>query len=108
MSLISNQTLVFVSIADSDKFFLKNNKDKSKNATPQYIYPLRGYLLQLMPIGCSAPPPPSHVSLVHFNTTHAVYTCRVTGHVFSDTLLPVMSLVCVGNIYDRSLCGCVR
>ena len=74
----------------------------------QYIYPLRGYLLHLMPIGCSAPPPPSHASLVHFNTTHAVYTCTVPGHVFSASLTPVMALTCVGNIYDKSLSPCVR
>lgn len=61
-----------------------------------------------MPIGCSAPPPPRHASLVHFNTTHAVYTCTVPGHVFASSLTPAMELVCVGNIYHRSLSPCVR
>ena len=74
----------------------------------QYIYPLRGYLLQLTPLGCSAPPATSLTSLVHFNSTHAQYTCTQPGHVFQDTLLPVDTLLCVGNYYHKQLARCVR
>ena len=74
----------------------------------QYIYPMRGYLLQLTPIGCSAPASSRHMSLVHFNSTHAQYSCTQQGFVFQDTSLPTETLICVGNHYDKVLSPCVR
>ena len=79
-------------------------------ALPQYIYPLRGYLLQLLPVGCSAPAPApaSRAALAHYNATHATYSCARPGLVFAATRAPEMTLVCVGNHYHTQLGQCVR
>ena len=79
-------------------------------AASQYIYPLRGFLVQLIPVGCSVPPSPasSQAELSHYNATHAEYRCRGEGRVFSDSLLATTFLLCVGNTHHKPLPPCVR
>ena len=75
----------------------------------QYIYPLRGFLLQLIPVGCGVPPSSSQARLRNYNATHAEYQCRGEGEVFSDSLLATSFLLCVGNLYSSpALPPCVR
>lgn len=82
----------------------------------QYIYPLRGFLVQLIPVGCSVPPSLSQAQLSHYNSTHAQYRCRDDGRVFSDSLLATSFLLCIGQTwgqvwgqtYERPLPPCVR
>ena len=61
-------------------------------AASQYIYPLRGFLLQLIPVGCGVPPSYSQAVLRHHNSSQAEYRCRGEGEVFTDFLLPTTVL----------------
>ena len=74
----------------------------------QYIYPYRGFLLQLIPVGCGVPPSTSRAKLIHFNSSHAEFRCREREEVFSDSLLAVTTLLCVGNTYHKPLSPCIR
>ena len=74
----------------------------------QYIYPLRGFLVQLIPVGCGVPPSSSQAELTHHNSTHTEYRCRGQGEVFTSSLLPTTVLLCVGNKLSTPLPPCLR
>ena len=80
-----------------------------KTAThSQYVYPQRGFLVEIVPVGCSpvVPSPQSNAYLVSHNQTHATYQCR-GRYVFPPTLSPTFTLLCTGHSYHTPLPDCV-
>ena len=80
-----------------------------KTATDsQYIYPHRGFLVEVIPVGCSPllPSSQSKAYLVYHNQTHATFQCR-GRYVFSGSLSPTTTLLCTGHEYHAPLPGCV-
>ena len=75
----------------------------------QYLHPYRGFLLQLIPLGCS-PESPVILSelafLLSHNSSHATYRCRA-GLEFPGEEGPTITLTCRGHQYDRPLPRCV-
>ena len=75
----------------------------------QYLQPYRGFLLQLIPVGCT-PDAPVILSelafLVEHNESHATYSCR-SGLEFRGGLGPTITLRCSGHQYDKPLPQCV-
>ena len=81
-----------------------------KTATDsQYVYPQRGFLIEVIPVGCepSQPSAGSGAYLVSHNQTHATYQCT-RQHVFPPTLSPTTTLRCTGNSFHSPLPGCVH
>ena len=75
----------------------------------QYVYPQRGFLIQVIPVGCdpSQPSAGSGAYLVSHNQTHATYHCT-WHHVFPPTLSPTTTLLCTGHSYHAPLPDCVH
>ena len=75
----------------------------------RYIQPYRGFLLQLIPVGCS-PDTPVILSdlayLVEHNESQATYRCR-SGLEFPGGQGDTVTLTCSGHQYDRPLPQCV-
>ena len=77
-------------------------------STPHYstVYPYRGLLLQIIPVLCTPVLYSNQVYIVHSNTTHATYQCS-HHHVFSTTLTPTITLLCIGHSYHSPLPPCI-
>ena len=63
-------------------FFVEVSSSLSTDPEPGYTVASRGFLLQLLPLGCSPRAPAlasARASLVTSNQTHAVYRCQVRG-----------------------------
>ena len=70
------------------------------------VYPYRGMLVQIVPVGCTPVVPGNHAYLVHHNKTHATYHC-IPHHVFHTTLSHTITLLCTGHAYNIPLPHCV-
>ena len=72
------------------------------------ILPNRGFLVEIVPVGCTPPTPSSHsrVFLASHNQTHATYQCW-WHHVFPSTMSSTTTLLCRGTTYHTNLSRCV-
>ena len=70
------------------------------------VYPYRGILVQIVPVGCTPVLPSNHAYLVHHNKTHATYHC-IPHYVFHTTLSHSINLLCTGHTYHIPLPHCV-
>ena len=111
-SLTIDYQAVLCGELDKQLHYISNNGRavvKFKTASySQYIHPQRGFIIEIVPVGCSPvpPSPQSNAYLVSHNQTHAAYRCR-EGYVFQTTLSPTTTLFCTGHTYHAALPACV-
>ena len=111
-SLTIDYQAVLCGELDKQLHYISNNGRavvKFKTASDsQYIYPQRGFIIEIVPVGCSpvVPSPTSQAFLAHHNQTHATYQCR-RGYIFSSTMSPTTTLLCTGPSYHAPLPACV-
>ena len=97
---------------DKQLYYISNNGRAVVKFTTasysQYIHPQRGFIIEIVPVGCSPvpPSPQSNAYLVSHNQTHATYRCR-EGYGFPATLSPTTTLFFTGHSYHAPLPACV-
>ena len=105
---INYDTVMCSEIASQVLYTSSSNNVTIVFRTPEYstVYPYRGLLLQIVPVLCTPVLASNQAYIVHSNTTHATYHCR-PHHVFSTTLTPSITLLCIGHSYHSPLPPCV-
>ena len=71
-----------------------------------YVHPYRGWIVEIVGVGCDPDTTAPHTYLASHNHTHATYHC-IAGYVFHTTLSPTTTLVCAGDTYHTPLPPCV-
>ena len=111
-SLTIDYQAVLCGELDKQLHYISNNgravvKFKT-TSNSQYIYPQRGFLIEIVPLGCDPyqPSPSSNAYLVTHNRTHATYQCR-RQYLFPVTLSTTTTLLCTGHTYHTPLPDCV-